>query len=99
MGKVLERIVAKRINHDIEHFSLLSMSQFGSRPAHSAIDAVATLVHRIQATHTTNNAGALLLFDISGFFDNINPQRTVHTLQLRGFPTNICDWTLSFLTG
>ena len=75
------------------------MSQFGSRPAHSAIDAVATLVHRIQATHTTNNAGALLLFDISGFFDNINPQRTVHTLQLRGFPTNICDWTLSFLTG
>jgi hypothetical protein len=50
MGKVLKQIVAKRINHNIEQFSLLSMSQFGSCPAHSTIDAVATLVHRIQAT-------------------------------------------------
>jgi hypothetical protein len=80
MGKVLEQIITKRINHDIEQFSLLSISQFRSCPAHSAIDAVTMLVHRIQATRTTNNARALLLFDISGFFDNINPQRAVHAL-------------------
>ena len=74
MGKVLERIVAKRVNNDIEAYDLLSMSQFSSRPAHCAVDAVATLVHRIQATRATNHAGALLLFDISGFFDNVNPE-------------------------
>jgi hypothetical protein len=50
MGKVLERIVAKRVNNDIEEYGLLSMSQFSSRPAHCVVDAVVTLVHRIQAT-------------------------------------------------
>jgi hypothetical protein len=47
MGKVLERIIAKKVNNDIEAHDLLSMSQSGSRPAHCAVDAVVTLVHRI----------------------------------------------------
>jgi hypothetical protein len=99
MGKVLERIVAKRVNNDIEAHGLLSMSQFGSRPAHCAVDAVTTLVHRIQAMRATNNAGALLLFDISGFFDNINPEHAAHVLGNLGFPKNVRKWTLSFLQG
>jgi hypothetical protein len=99
MGKVLERIVAKRVNNDIEEHGLLSMSQFGLRPAHCTVDAVATLVHRIQATRATNNTGALLLFDISGFFDNINPERAAHILGNLGFPENVRKWMLSFLQG
>jgi hypothetical protein len=47
----------------------------------------------------TGHAGALLLFDISGFFDNINPGRAIHILHNKGFPTNVCDWAMSFLTG
>jgi hypothetical protein len=43
--------------------------------------------------------GALLLFDISGFFDNVNPLCTTEILQNKGFPPSICAWTLSFLTG
>ena len=42
--------------------------------------------------------GALLLFDISGFFDNINPKRVTQILQNKGFSANICDWTLLFLS-
>jgi hypothetical protein len=42
--------------------------------------------------------GALLLFDISGFFDNINPKQVTQILQNKGFPANICDWTLLFLS-
>ena len=99
MGKVFERIVAKRVNNDIEAHGLLSMSQFGSRPAHCTVDAVATLVHRIQATRATNNAGALLLFDISGFFDNVNLERVAHILGNLRFPENVHKWTLSFLQG
>jgi len=47
----------------------------------------------------TGHAGALLLFDISGFFDNINPGRAIHILRNKGFPANVCDWAMSFLTG
>ena len=99
IGKVLERIVAKRVNNDIEEHGLLSMSQFGLRPAHCVVDAIATLVHRIQATQATNNTGALLLFDISRFFNNVNPERAAHVLRNLGFPKNVRKWTLSFLQG
>jgi hypothetical protein len=75
-GKLLEKVIAKQINDDIQAHDLLPMTQFGSRPHHSAIDAAATLVHWIQATHTTKRAGNLL-FDILGFFNNMNPAHTV----------------------
>jgi len=97
--KLLEKIIAKRINANIGRFNLLPMSQFGSQPHHSTINTMATLVHKIQGTQATGHAGALLLFDISGFFDNINLGRAVHILCNKGFPTNVCDWALSFLMG
>lgn len=76
-GKLLEKIVTKQINDNIQAHDLLPMTQFGSRPHHLAVDAAATLVHWIQATCAAKCVGALLLFDISGFFDNVNPARTV----------------------
>jgi hypothetical protein len=45
----------------------------------------------------TGNAGALLLFDISGFFNNMNPEYITHVFHLKGFSQHICDWVLSFL--
>jgi hypothetical protein len=98
-SKLLEKIIAKRINNDIEQHDLLPMTQFGSRPKHNAIDTVASLVHKIQGTVATSHAGALLLFDISGFFDNVNPSRATEILWNKGFPPSVCTWTLSFLTG
>jgi hypothetical protein len=98
-GKLLEKIVTKRINADIEQHDLLPMTQFGSRPKHNAINAVASLIHKIQGTVATGHAGALLLFDVSGFFNNINPSRATAILQNKGFPPSVCAWTLSFLTG
>jgi hypothetical protein len=99
VGKLLEKVVTKRINTNIECFNLLPMSQFGSRPHYSTINVVATLVHKIQGMQATGHAGALLLFDISGFFDNINLGRAIQILHNKGFPTNVCDWALSFLMG
>ncbi len=98
IGKVLEKVIAKRFNHDIEASHLLPMTQFGSCHHHTATNTAAVLTHRIQATRALGHAGTLVLFDISGFFDNLNPQRTVHILRLKGFPDNVCWWMLSFLT-
>ena len=98
-AKLMEKIIAKRVNDDISRANLLSMLQFGSRPHHNAIDAIATLVHCIQATRLTGHAGALLLFDIAGFFNTVNPDRVTQIFRLKGFPTYICDWIHSFLTG
>ena len=88
----MEKIIAKRVNEDILHANLLSMSQFSLCPYHNAIDAVATLVHHIQATCLTGHAGALLLFDITGFFDTVNPDCATQIFCLKGFLTYVCDW-------
>jgi len=80
IGKVLEKIVAKRFNCNIEAFDLLPMTQFGSQRHHTAMDTAAVLTHRIQATRASGHTGTLILFNISGFFDNINLQRAVHIL-------------------
>jgi len=45
MGKLMEKIIAKRINVDLAAHHLLPMTQFGSCPHHNAINAIATLVH------------------------------------------------------
>jgi hypothetical protein len=97
-GKVLEKIVTNRINADILNHDILPSTQFGSWPHHNTVDTVATLVHQIQATRAANCAGALLLFDISGFFDNLNPERTAQIFHDKGFPLGVCQWVLQFMT-
>jgi hypothetical protein len=72
---VLEKIIANRINANILKYDILPPNQFRSRPHHNAVDAVMTLVHRIQAIKVVNCVVALLLFNISEFFDNLNLER------------------------
>jgi len=90
-GKLLKKIVAKQLNHDILMHNLLPITQFRSCPHHTTTDAVVVLIHCIQATCTTDNAGALLLFDISGFYDNLHLGRLTQVICNKGFPLNVCD--------
>jgi hypothetical protein len=93
----LEKIVANRINASILKFDILPPTQFRSRPHHNAVNAMATLVHHIQATQATNCASALLLFNISGFFNNLNPEHMAQLFHDKGFPYGVCQWVLQFM--
>ena len=98
-GKLLEKVITKRITSDISLFSdILPNNQFGSRPQHCTTDAALTLIHRIQATRKAGYHAALVLFDISGFFDHIDANRTRDILTKKGFPPNLVHWVFSFLT-
>jgi hypothetical protein len=90
-SKLLEKIITKCFNNNILCYNLLPMTQFGSHPHHNTIDTVACLIHKIQGTLSTRHAIALLLFDISRFFNNVNPDHTVVILHNLSFPTNVCD--------
>ena len=48
-GKLLEKIVASRLLHDLNLYSLLPTNQFGSRDYHCAIDTVMCLMHQAEA--------------------------------------------------
>ena len=71
-GKLLEKIMARRVMHDLNAFSLLPPTQFGSRDYHCATDAALALVHTAQRGLATGYPVATLLLDIQGFFNNVN---------------------------
>ena len=97
-GKLLEKIVAKRVLTDSLKYALLPPSQFGSWDHHTAADAVLAVHHSIRSCVKAGHVGALFLFDIQGFFDNLHVDRLVHLFSLLGFPTILCAWLRSFLT-
>jgi hypothetical protein len=83
-GKVLEKIVANRFLSDCNLHDILPWSQFGSRPYHSATDACTLLRYKASTTINSRRIGGTLLFDISRFFDHLNPSFTARVLHHLG---------------
>lgn len=97
LGKLLEKIVAKLIYRDMSNHGLVPTTQFGGRNASSTLDAGLTLLHDIQAAHQSGLKAGMLLFDIQGFFDNINHNRLTQTFADLGFAPELVRWCGSFL--
>src|SRR5713226_7420058 len=97
LGKLLEKIVAKMIYREMSKHALVPTMQFGGRNTSSTLDAGLTLLHDIQAMHRTGLRAGLLLFDIQGFFDNINHERLIQVFANLGFAPELVKWCCSFL--
>jgi hypothetical protein len=97
LGKLLEKVVAKIIYSDMTKYALVPTTQFGGRNASSTLDAGLTLLHDIQAAHRTQMRAGLLLFDIQGYFDNINHDRLIKAFTDLGFAPELVKWCQSFL--
>jgi Reverse transcriptase (RNA-dependent DNA polymerase) len=97
IGKLLKKVVAKHLTHDITTLQLIPITQFGARPYSSTVDAGLCLTHDVETAHALGGVCGTLLFDIQGFFDNINHGRLVALVWDLGFPLEICSWMSSFL--
>lgn len=98
LGKLLENVISTRLLYDINHYKLIPSTQFGGRNASSTIDAGLCLQHDIRTSHASGLVCASLLFDISGFFDNINHHMLLAVFKAMGFRTELVRWLKSFLT-
>jgi len=97
-GKLLEKVVASRLSSDVNHFDLLGPGQFGSHMHHSTPDAATALRHKAEQTIKAGHVGAVLLFDISRFFDHLDPSLTIHTLSCLSVNPATCAWVCSFMS-
>jgi hypothetical protein len=97
LGKLLEKVIAKLIYSDMTKHTLVPTTQFGGCNASSTLDAGLALLHDIQAAHQLGLKTGILLFDIQGFFDNINHDRLVKTFENLGFAPELVSWCRSFL--
>jgi hypothetical protein len=99
LGKLLEKVVAKLIYRDMSRYPLVPNTQFGGRNASSTLDVGLTLLHDIQSAHQAGLRAGILLFDIQGFFDNINHERLIQVFANLGFAPELVKWCRSFLSG
>jgi hypothetical protein len=97
LSKLLEKAVAKRLQHDIVTHELIPTTQFGGRTHSSCLDAGLTLIHDVQTAHANGLKVGILLFNVRGFFDNVNHARLVALIKNMGFSSTLSQWTASFL--
>ena len=72
IGKLLKKVIAKIIYWEMDKHALVPTNQFGGQNALSTLNTGLTLLYDIQAAHQSGLRTGLLLFDIQGYFDNIN---------------------------
>jgi hypothetical protein len=96
MSKLLEKIVAEQMQHDIVKHELISTMQFGGQSHSSCLDAGLTLIHDVQCAHSVGLKCGIVLFDVKGFFDHVNHDWLVSILINQGYPKTQACWTVSF---
>jgi len=99
LGKLVEKIVARRIYFDLGKFDLMPFNQFGGRSNSSCLDTGLSLTHDIQTARKKGLVSSFLAVDIKGFFDHVDHGRLLDVLHHKGFPLNIVRWVKSFLAG
>ena len=98
VGKVVEKVIAGLLSQFCEAFSKLHSGQMGARRQRCAIDAVASLVHKVQESWAEKKLAAALFMDVKGAFDYVSKTRLVGRMMELGIDGDIIRWTKSFLT-
>ncbi|KAJ3562483.1 hypothetical protein NP233_g9541 [Leucocoprinus birnbaumii] len=98
MGKVLEKVVAKRLTYLVGRYSLISGAQFGGRANSSTVDAALTFIHDVHWAWSQSLVTSVLTFDMKGYFDFVNHNRLLAELKNRRIPLEYVKWTASFLS-
>ncbi|KAF7568870.1 hypothetical protein PtrM4_112850 [Pyrenophora tritici-repentis] len=98
LGKVLERIIAKRLASLAETTNLLHSSQIGGRNKKSAIDAALLLVDQIQHKKQQGQITSTVFVDVKGAFDHVIHNRFLDRLKKLGLPISLICWAKSFLS-
>ncbi|KAE8232390.1 hypothetical protein CF326_g2580 [Tilletia indica] len=100
LGKVLEKVVARRLTFYAEKYGWVPPEQFGGMPGRGTDDAALTLVHDIEAgwAQRQQRTTSALAFDVKGAFDATHWERLAHLLYALGCPLQLVRWVVSFLT-
>ena len=98
LGKVLERIIAKRLSFLAETTNLLDRTQIGGRLRKSAVDTAIILTDEIQTNRRYNKKTSTLFLDIKGAFDHVAKNKLLDIMKSRNLPVSLLSWTKSFLS-
>ena len=103
-GKVLEKIVSRRLSNAALKCGAISPTQMGGRAANSAIDALMRTLDPaakpLSQSKTSDKRNPLrpflLTHDIEGAFNNVRPQILTQIMARRRMPMYLTNWVESF---
>lgn len=97
LGKVSERILAKRLGILADTGPLLHDSQMGGRTKRSAVDTALLLTDYVERNRAKGKKTSVAFLDVKGAFDHVAKNRLLRTLIKLRLPHSIIRWTKSFL--
>ena len=97
LGKVLERLFARRLGALAETTDLLHPTQLGGRLKKSAIDAALLFYNNIQQQKKKYRTTTTIFLDIKGAFNHVAKNKLLENMKDQGLPCCLLSWTKSFL--
>jgi len=91
LGKISEKIIAKRLAFLANTSNIIHFDQMGSRKQISAIDAVMSLVHDIQLAKHDNEDTSVLFMDVKGAYDHVSANQLLKICYNLGLPRSLCS--------
>ena len=98
VGKVMERIVFKRLYNFLNDNDLLYKYQSGFIPGHSTTFQLVDIYHHICQTFDQNQLSCMVFFDISKAFDRVWHPGLLHKLEQNGISGDLLLWMSDYLS-
>lgn len=100
VGKLIERVVLKRLNEHLDANNLNIPNQSGYKKSHSTETLLIRVVNDILIATSENKATVVMLLDLSAAFDTVDHGKLLNILQHElGITGTAWKWFHSFLTG
>lgn len=97
-GKGFERLIARRVAYTAMESGIISPQHCGSLPKRSAMDLVATCVHKCETAWHHGKSVTLVTMDVKGAFDALLKNRLLWRMLEQGWPYPLIELVYSFLT-
>ena len=97
IGKLLERVVHKRLLKYLEENNLLDAKQGGFRPGHSTVDTIVQFTNDLYKGINENKGTVACFVDLKKAFDTVNHNILINKLALLGLSNSIILWVQSYL--
>ncbi|CAJ2645491.1 unnamed protein product [Trifolium pratense] len=97
LGKVSERILAKRLSYLAEISQLLDPTQIGGRLTKSPVDTALLLTNEVETNRQIRRVTSTLFLDVKGAFDHVSRNQLLEQMKKIRLPTSLISWVASFL--
>jgi len=97
VSKILERIIASRLQLAARSKGMLNPNQCSSLPGLSTYNAVLTLFNDVKTLQRPRLKVSSLFLDIKAGFDNVDNSTLARILREGGIPRYLVSWVSSFL--